>query len=117
MAKIKWPTPAAYIVQRAMAEDRLAWSREPKALDNVPLYTKEQVEKILAAACGVALGDAKHLPMVPTPHMMNAAVNAWHSWKSRDTGGNIQTLGRLMWEHMADAASDGVALPDGGEQG
>jgi hypothetical protein len=52
------------------------------------------------------MAESKILPAVATSHMMNAAVHAWHSWKSRDTGGNIQTLGRLMWEHMADAAPE-----------
>jgi hypothetical protein len=54
----------------------------------------------------------KRLPMVPTNAMENAAVNAWHSWKSRDSGGCIQLLGRLMWEHMADAAPAPVAWDD-----
>lgn len=53
---------------------------------------------------GVMAAPVKRLPMEPTSHMMNAAVNAWHAWKSRDNGGSIQELGRLMWEHMVDAA-------------
>jgi hypothetical protein len=58
------------------------------------------------------------LPVVATSHMMNAAVNAWHSWKSRDNGGCIQELGRLMWEHMADAAPSqpAPALQAGGDE-
>jgi hypothetical protein len=78
----------------------------------------------VCVTAGVQEGGAKRLPMVPTSHMMNAAVNAWHSWKSRDSGGNVQLLGKLMWEHMADAAPEpgawddasGVALPDGGQK-
>lgn len=52
MADIKWPTPTAYIIKRAMAEDRLWWRKEKEALDNVPLYTREQVEQMLRT-CGV----------------------------------------------------------------
>src|SRR5881392_3533335 len=78
---------------------------------NSALQNQDQVH--LSAPSGPPMQAP--LPIVATSHMMNAAVNAWHSWKSRDNGGCIQELGRLMWEHMADAAPS-PALQAGGDE-
>lgn len=44
------------------------------------------------------------VPRRASSAMLNAAPTAWYLWKGRDNGGSIQELGRLMWEHMIDAA-------------
>jgi hypothetical protein len=45
--KIDWPEPAAYIVSRAMADDCLHWTPNPKALRNEALFTETQVAQML----------------------------------------------------------------------
>jgi hypothetical protein len=46
----------------------------------------------------------KFVPKAPTSHMMNQAATAWHRWNGMSLGGNVQSLGALIWEHMIDCA-------------
>jgi hypothetical protein len=52
------PAPVAFIVQNDYSDDRLSWERVPLPINlNIPLFTKYQVEELLAAALSAARSE------------------------------------------------------------